>query len=137
VAYDRGTIQAASPTLSCLAQPRASARRIGRYAFELWLGGELIERLRFDFPLLAAEEPPTTGPRRPLRETPSFARGARVSVMLDVPHSDRANRARILDRATGDAVEVPWPPPAPQDALARCTAPAPRAPQPPGGDARR
>lgn len=124
VRYDRGTIRVGSPTFECLARPRASPRRIGRYAFELWVGAELIERVRFDFPLLAAEEP-SSGPRKPLREVPSFARGAQVSVMLDVPQSDRANRARILDRATGDAVEVAWPPPAPPDAgLALCTAPA-------------
>ena len=124
VNYDRGTIRVANPTFECLARPRPSQRRIGRYAFELWVGAELIERVRFDFPLLAAEEPPT-GPRKPLREVPSFARGAQVSVMLVVPQSDRANRARILDRATGDAVEVPWPPLAPADAgLALCTAPA-------------
>jgi hypothetical protein len=125
VRYDRGTIRVESPTFECLARPRASARRIGRYAFELWVGAELIERVRFDFPLLGAEEP-SNGPRKPLREVPSFARGAQVSVVLDVPQSDRANRARILDRATGDAVEVAWPPPAPANAgLALCTAPAP------------
>lgn len=138
VDYDRGTLRVASPTLSCLAKARASPRRIGRYAFELWLGDELIERLRFDFPLLAAEEPAPNGPRKPLHEAPSFARGAQVSVTLDVPHSERANRARILDRATGNAVEVPWPPPPPADSgLALCTDPAASGGRTPGGDARR
>lgn len=87
----------------------ASARRIGRFAFELWLGAELIERIRFDFPLLAAEVP-RQGQRRSLHEEPSFAPGARVSRRLQVPASARATRAQILDRATGRATPLPWPP---------------------------
>jgi hypothetical protein len=68
-----------------------------------------VERLRFDFPLLAAETP-RSGPRKPLREVPSFEPGARVAVSLRMPASERATRARILDRATGESVEVAWPP---------------------------
>jgi hypothetical protein len=109
VAYDRGVLRVGEPGFKCLDKPQATGRRIGRFAFELWLGRELIERLRFDFPLLATETP-RTGPRKPLREVPSFAPGARVSVTLDVPASERATAARILDRATGATVAVPWPP---------------------------
>ncbi len=109
VEYDRGSIRVGEPAPVCLTTARGTARRIGRFAFELWLGRELIERVRFDFPLLAAETP-RTGPRKPLRETPSFASGARVSVNLQVPASERATSARILDRASRDSVVVPWPP---------------------------
>lgn len=109
VRYDRGTVQAGTPELECLDHPEPSARRIGRFAFELWIGAALIERIRFDFPLLGAEVP-RTGTRRPLHEDPSFAPGARVSIRLQVPASSRATRAQILDRATGQVTPVDWPP---------------------------
>ncbi len=109
IRYDRGVITAGSPALQCLKQPRASARRLGRFAFELWIGAELIDRIRFDFPLLAGQ-PPRVGPRRPLHEEPSFAPGARVSTRILVPASPRATRAQILDRATGETIPVAWPP---------------------------
>jgi hypothetical protein len=109
IRYDRGTVQAGTPALECLDHPEPSARRMGRFAFELWIGAALIERIRFDFPLLAAEVP-RSGTRRPLHEDPSFAPGARVSIRLQVPASSRATRAQILDRATGQATPVDWPP---------------------------
>lgn len=116
IRYDRGAIRTDSPRALCLDQPRATARRLGRFALELWVGFELVERVRFNFPLLAAEPPPAKAvpgegqPRRAIREPPRFAPGARVSIPVLVPASPRATRARILDRATGDSTEVPWPP---------------------------
>lgn len=109
ITYDRGTITAGVPQLVCLPRPQATARRIGRFAFELWLGRELVDRLRFDFPLLATEAPAPVSPR-PIHDTPRFAPGARVSVVLRVPASERATRASILDRATGEVLDVMWPP---------------------------
>jgi len=128
ITYDRGTIRVGEPEPMCLPRPQPTPRRIGRFAFELWLGRELIDRVRFDFPLLATEEPPA-GPRRPLRDTPRFAPGARVSVTLRVPASDRAATARIFDRATGDSTEVPWPPRSSADVTRSrpCPTAAPRA----------
>ena len=125
VDYDRGTLHVGQPSFKCLDKPQATGRRLGRFAFELWLGHELVERLRFDFPLLATETP-RSGPRKPLREVPSFAPGARVSVTLRMPASERAATARILDRATGDIVEVPWPPGVPDSAVARQSCGKPR-----------
>jgi hypothetical protein len=109
VIYDRGDVRVGDPSFKCFGQAQATPRRMGRFAFELWLGHELIERSRFDFPLLASETP-RSGSRQALREVPSFAPGARVAVTLSMPASQRATRARILDRATGDSVAVPWPP---------------------------
>jgi hypothetical protein len=128
VTYDRGTILVGQPELACVTHPEPTARRIGRFAFELWLGRELVDRLRFDFPLLGGEEPPA-GPRRPTREPARFAPGAHVSVMLRIPASDRATSARVLDRATGDVLAVTWPPRAASgDPLpSACPAPGPPA----------
>jgi len=109
VTYDRGAVLVGAPELICLPRAQSTARRIGRFAFELWLGRELVDRVRFDFPLLASEEP-ASGARRPIHDTPRFAPGARVSVVLRVPASERAARASILDRATGQVIDVTWPP---------------------------
>jgi len=109
VVYDRGNVRVGDPSFKCLDRAQATPRRMGRFAFELWLGHELIDRSRFDFPLLA-NEAPRSGSRQALREAPSFAPGARVTVTLSLPASQRATRARILDRATGDSVAVAWPP---------------------------
>jgi hypothetical protein len=127
ITYDRGTVTVAAPELLCLPRPQATARRFGRFAFELWSGRELIDRVRFDFPLLAAEAPAPASPR-PIHDTPRFAPGARVSVVLRVPASERATRASILDRATGEVIDVTWPPRSASDApLARqCPAPPAR-----------
>ena len=104
----------------------ATARRFGRFAFELWLGRELVDRVRFDFPLLATETPAPASPR-PIHDTPRFAPGARVSVMLRVPASERATRASILDRATGEVIDVTWPPRAASGTLLARDCPAPPA----------
>jgi len=130
VTYDRGTLRVEPPQLECLARPATSARRMGRFAFELWLGAELIERIRFDFPLLAAEVP-RTAEHGPLRQEPSFAPGARVSVSVRVPASARALRAHILDRATGQTSAVDWPPGAPGAGTEPCAkAPPPQPARP-------
>ena len=128
IRYDRGTVHADPPSLECLEHPEPSARRIGRFAFELWIGAALVERVRFDFPLLAAEVP-RTGTRRSFREDPSFAPGARVSVKLQVPASSRATRAQILDRATGQVTPVDWPPR--EGTAAQLCGKAPATPTPP------
>jgi hypothetical protein len=86
------------------ARPRATARRMGRFAFELWIGRELIDRVRFDFPLLAAEPAPSES------SAPNLSQGADVEASILVPRSDRATRAQIVDRATGKVTVLPWPP---------------------------
>jgi len=82
---------------------------MGRYAVELWIGRELVERVRFDFPVTAADEP-RTSPRRPLTEVPQLGAEARVIQRVLVPESPRATRAVLVDRATEQVIELPWPP---------------------------
>jgi hypothetical protein len=111
VVYDRGTIRIAKVTERRFSKPIPTQRRMGRWAIELWIGHELVDRVRFDFPLLGAEEP--RGERRPLKDPPSFAEGAIVSRTVLVPASPRATRAELVDRATGKRQPLPWPPDAP------------------------
>jgi hypothetical protein len=112
IVYDRGELRVASVTERRFRVPVVTARRMGRFAIELWIGRELVERVRFDFPLLAAE-PVRDGGRRPLHEPPTFAPGAIVSRRVLVPASPRATRALLIDRATGATQLLPWPPDAP------------------------
>lgn len=90
------------------AKPVVTARRIGRYAVELWIGHELVDRVRFDFPLLAASEP-VPEKRHKIYETPQLT-GGPYTVTVLVPAAPRARSARLVDRATRRQAELSWPP---------------------------
>jgi hypothetical protein len=91
-------------------KPRDSARVVGRYAVELWIGCELIDRVRFSFPLQAAESPSRAGKRHELHEQPSFTARGKLKATVLVPFSDRATRAELVDRKAGSRVALAWPP---------------------------
>lgn len=105
--WNRGTIEVLKSTPKTFAKPVVTARRMGRFAIELWIGPELVERVRFDFPLLAVEEPPQSdvGP-----EPPSLERGVYSRLRVLVPRAPRARRAVLVDRATSETIALPWPP---------------------------
>jgi hypothetical protein len=92
-----------------LPKPVPTPRRMGRFALELWIGHELIDRVRFDFPLIAAEETPGVT-RRPLHDNPSMAANALARVIVSLPASPRATRLMLVDRASNQVQELPWPP---------------------------
>ena len=106
--YDTGSTRAAGVRALKFKQPVVTARKMGRFAVELWVGTELIERVRFDFPLLAAEEAPSKK-RRPLTEPPSLTGGILKTTVL-VPAAIRARRAVLVDRGTNAETELDWPP---------------------------
>lgn len=103
-----------------LERPTPTARRMGRFAVELWVGRELVDRVRFDFPLLGADE--FAGQKRPWNAPPSFERKLTTSAAVMIPHSERVTRIVVVDRATGETTELPSPLDAARDAGA---APAP------------
>jgi hypothetical protein len=109
--HDRGQVSVQSVQRWHSPTPLPTARSMGRYAVELWIGRELVDRVRFDFPMLAAEPAPRPGTRRPLHEPPSLGAGAVVTRRVVVPASQRATRAVLVDRATGVTQPLPWPPP--------------------------
>lgn len=92
-----------------LPKPVPTPRRMGRFALELWIGRELIDRVRFDFPLIGAEEAPGNT-RRPLHDAPSLAPKAIARIRVSLPASPRATRLLLVDRATEKTQELPWPP---------------------------
>lgn len=85
-----------------LVQPASTPRRVGRFALELWVGHELLERVRFDFPLLAAETN-EAGDN-------AFEAGLSARAVVKVPYAGRATTARVLDRKTRKVFAVAWPP---------------------------
>jgi hypothetical protein len=107
--YRTGHVELIGARQVQLAQPVTTARRIGRYAVELMSGPALVDRVRFDFPLLGADE--LAGqPRRPYNDPPRFEVKAVVTYQVMVPDSPRVSRARLVDRATSSVMMLPWPP---------------------------
>lgn len=108
--WDAGELRVASVRARELPSPIVSARRMGRYALELWIGAELVERVRFDFPLLALPSAASADRRQSLSPPVELDRGAHVTQRVLVPASPRARRAHIVDRATSKVLVLPWPP---------------------------
>ncbi len=96
--YERGVVTVRSATPRTFPQPVATARRLGRFAVELWVGEELLERVRFDFPLLGA-----------FREGQDLDDGLVTSRKVLIPTVERARKAVLVDRSTGKKQELPWP----------------------------
>jgi len=88
-------------------KPTATARVMGRYALELWVGKELLDRVRFDVPLLGDDER-ERDPKRPFKR-PTFNR---VTTKIKVQMADhpRTTVLAFVDRATGDTRRYFWPP---------------------------
>jgi len=105
--YRAGTVMFGGARRITLAKPTATRRAMGRFALELFVGKELVDRVRFDFPLLGADE--LAGAPRRWDSPPSFERNLSTRAAVMVPHSDRATRAVLVDRATGQVWPLPWP----------------------------
>lgn len=116
-----GKVTVVSAKAVKLKEAIVTPRMMGRYAIELGIGQELIERLRFDFPGTAADEP-TPGPKK-LKAPLDLGSRAIARVKLLVPQSPRVRRALLVDRAMNTATELEWPLPAPPP-------PAPQLPAP-------
>lgn len=103
-----GKVRVVSVKAVKLRAPVETPRRIGRYAIELSIGKELIERLRFDFPGTAADEP-QVGTKKPLYAPLTLGERAIARLKLQVPQSPRVRRAVLVDRALNTATELDWP----------------------------
>lgn len=106
---NEGKIRVISVTAVKLPSPIVTPRRIGRYAIELGIGPELIERLRFDFPATAADDPVKPGQKKPLAAPLTLSERAIVRVKLLVPQSPRVRRALLVDRGLETATPLEWP----------------------------
>jgi hypothetical protein len=107
LSFRSGTIAFGGARRVELLKPTSTPRLMGRFAVELYVGKELIDRVRFDFPLLGADD--FAGGGRRWDSPPSFERKLSTNAAVMVPHSERATRAILLDRATGRVWSLPWP----------------------------
>src|SRR5580704_8796011 len=92
--------------------PQATPRAMGRFAIELFEGAALLERVRFDFPLLGALEASDGG----WNSAPSLTQKLRTRIGVVFPAARRGTRLELVDRATNRRWSLPWPPDEPGDA---------------------
>ena len=101
--WDRGDVWLLGIDPLELPAPQATPRAMGRFALELFEGPALLERVRFDFPLLGPPEPDGGSPF-------SFSRKLRTRVGVVFPATARGTRLELWDRATDRRWSLPWPP---------------------------
>ena len=96
--FERGKLVLISQREKLESQPVLTPRRMGRFAVELFLGPELVERVRFDFPLLGDGS------------GSALENGLSTQTRVLVPLLSRATRARLLDRKSRQELILQWPP---------------------------
>jgi hypothetical protein len=104
-AWEKGTPVLARASVHALAAPRKAGRWMGRFALELAEGPALLERVRFNVPLM--HEPPPT--RASYTNPPNFEQGLSTSMRIVFPQLEAGNRFELVDRATGRRWALPWP----------------------------
>ena len=90
-----------------LDRPAETPRVLGRFALELWVGRELLDRVRFNVPLMGGE--PSIGNRNRLPR-PRFDENVTARVGARMADNPRAAYLLLVDRETGDAQKMEWPP---------------------------
>lgn len=120
-----------------LKKPEATPRMTGRYAIELYVGTELLDRLRFNVPLNGDDN---DSGDQPGKKRPVFRVNTKMFLrMADAP---RAAVLRLVDRTSGEERSFRWPPnkdgtltpvAAPASSSSADAGPAPTAPD--AGDA--
>lgn len=98
--WDRGVPSLLSTSTVDFGSPRKTARIFGRFALELFRGKELVERVRFDFPLLGAADE-----KGALHVAPGLR--TRVGVYFPKLAKDAGTRFELVDRRTGNRWTIP------------------------------
>jgi hypothetical protein len=106
VTAQNGKVSVGAVKATMLEKPAESARVMGRFALELYVGPQILDRVRFNMPLMDA---PREDPGHKLLRRPSFEQ---VSARIQVRMADNARAAYLLlvDRATGESQRFDWPP---------------------------
>jgi hypothetical protein len=102
--WDKGDLYLLGVHRIELTAAQETPRAMGRFALELFEGPTLIERARFDFPMLGAGEAADAS-------TPRFEPKlvTRIGVMFPFVH--RGTKLELVDRATQRRYPLPWPAP--------------------------
>jgi hypothetical protein len=98
--YANRTFTIARVRRESLPKPAAVPRRFGRFAAELYVGPTLLERIRFDVPLLHDDD----------QASESYEKGLDITVDVKLPDSDRPTRLEVWDRATDRRWRFAYPP---------------------------
>lgn len=106
IAYSKGAGTITSARSATAKKPIATARVMGRFALELRVGPELLDRIRFDVPLLGDEI--ERDPKHPSRR-PKFDR-VTTKVKVQMADHPRATTLTYVDRLSGDTRTYFWPP---------------------------
>jgi hypothetical protein len=88
-------------------KPTETPRVVGRFALELYIGPELLDRVRFNVPLMGGES--GDGNRNGLPK-PRFDQNVTVKLTARMADSPRAAYLLLVDRETGDVQKLFWPP---------------------------
>lgn len=88
-------------------KPAETPRMIGRFALELYIGFELLDRARFDAPLMGGE---TTEGNRNRLPKPRFDQNVTARLKVRMADNPRAAYLLVVDRETGDTQKFSWPP---------------------------
>lgn len=114
--WDKGDVYLLGVHSLELPAPQATPRVMGRFALELFEGPTLVERVRFDFPMLQTGGIPKAdaGTRRTYEDRNRVDFDDKLVTRIGVifPVTRKGNRLDLLDRATGTRLKLPWPPPA-------------------------
>lgn len=103
--WDRGDIYLLEVHKVDMGVPHVTPRMMGRFALELFEGPTLIERVRFDFPMLGAGDIDAG-----VRNTPRFEPKLKTRIGVLFPATSRGTKLELWDRAKNQRVALPWPP---------------------------
>lgn len=105
--WEKGDIYLVQVHKTDMGAPHTTPRVMGRFALELYEGPTLIERVRFDFPMLGgAPEPTDAGFKAP----PRFEPGLKTRIGVLFPATKRGTKLELWDRAKDQRWSLPWPP---------------------------
>jgi hypothetical protein len=88
-------------------KPVETPRVVGRFALELYVGRELLDRVRFNVPLMGGET--SIGNRNNLPK-PRFEQNVTAHVQARMADNTRAAYLLVIDRDTGETQKYFWPP---------------------------
>jgi hypothetical protein len=88
-------------------RPVETQRVVGRFALELYIGAELLDRIRFDVPLMGGET--SIGNRNGLPK-PRFDQNVTAQGQARIADNPRAAYLLLVDRQTGESQKFAWPP---------------------------
>jgi hypothetical protein len=117
--WDKGDVYQLGVAPMDLPTPRETPRVMGRFALELYEGPALVERVRFDFPLLGSFVAGDAGRAGPTAPVPpmTFSQNLRTRIGVVFPATARGNRLELWDRATNRRWSLAWPPSPPPEGV--------------------